>query len=71
MHCAPTRAVDMEADIVAEYPEWNDQSEVDYSWDGLHFPPRPRLYRGLRREQVGNDDDLFCPLVYIKPNSAP
>jgi hypothetical protein len=40
MHIAPFRHYSEEAWIAAEYPLWNDQSEVDYNWDDLIFPKR-------------------------------
>ncbi|KAJ7169370.1 hypothetical protein C8R43DRAFT_1121243 [Mycena crocata] len=43
MWMAPFRQFAEEASIVAAYPEWNDESEVSYNWDGLTFPRRPRI----------------------------
>jgi hypothetical protein len=42
MHVAPFRHYGEEAWIAAEYPLWNDQSQVDYNWDDLIFPKRMR-----------------------------
>ncbi|KAJ7172873.1 hypothetical protein C8R43DRAFT_1119706 [Mycena crocata] len=35
---APFRQWAEEASITYAYPQWNDPSHVDYSWDGLLFP---------------------------------
>ncbi|KAJ7764956.1 hypothetical protein DFH07DRAFT_955782 [Mycena maculata] len=34
----PFRHYGEEAWIASEYPEWQDESQVDYSWTGLTFP---------------------------------
>ncbi|KAJ7222222.1 hypothetical protein GGX14DRAFT_558313 [Mycena pura] len=51
MYRAPTRATEIEADIAARYPAWKDESEVDYSWDGLRFPRRRHLCPELTPEE--------------------
>lgn len=35
---APFRQYAEEAFLAAEYPEWKDESSVEYKWDGLVFP---------------------------------
>ncbi|KAJ7454343.1 hypothetical protein B0H11DRAFT_2244998 [Mycena galericulata] len=42
MHRAPFRHYGEEAYIADAYPEWKDGSEVNYSFEGLVFPKRPR-----------------------------
>lgn len=40
----PFRQYAEEAAIKSAYPEWNDTSEVDYSWYGLLFPRHQMRY---------------------------
>ncbi|KAJ7429109.1 hypothetical protein B0H11DRAFT_2266965 [Mycena galericulata] len=40
MNMPPHRNYEEEAGIALDYPDWVDQSVVDYSWDGLRFPKR-------------------------------
>ncbi|KAJ7474591.1 hypothetical protein B0H11DRAFT_2235963 [Mycena galericulata] len=42
MHRAPFRQYAEEAGLADAYPEWNNKSVVDYSWDGMVFPKPPR-----------------------------
>ncbi|KAJ7439260.1 hypothetical protein B0H11DRAFT_2205836 [Mycena galericulata] len=45
MHRAPFRHYGEEASIADAYPEWRDESRVDYSWEGLVFPkPPPQIW---------------------------
>ena len=39
----PFRQYAEEAWIAEKYPEWSDESKVDYSWEGLVFPKAPGL----------------------------
>ncbi|KAJ7484055.1 hypothetical protein B0H11DRAFT_2231789 [Mycena galericulata] len=41
MYIAPVRHYGEEDGIAADYPDWQDKSTVDYSWDGLVWPKRP------------------------------
>ncbi|KAJ6468691.1 hypothetical protein C8R47DRAFT_1223269 [Mycena vitilis] len=43
MYRAPFRIFSEEAWISDAYPNWNDNSQVDYNWDGLVFPKRPEV----------------------------
>ena len=65
MYRAPTRATEMEADIAATYSAWKDESEVDYSWDGLRFPARPRLWCDPTSDQLYTEDDDFCSRIRV------
>ncbi|KAJ7301527.1 hypothetical protein DFH08DRAFT_827483 [Mycena albidolilacea] len=38
MACKPFRQYAEESWIAEAYPNWKDESHVDYSWDGLSFP---------------------------------
>ncbi|KAJ7440407.1 hypothetical protein B0H11DRAFT_2253026 [Mycena galericulata] len=40
MNMAPHRNYEEEAGIASDFPDWVDDSEVDYSWNGLNFPKR-------------------------------
>ncbi|KAJ7429983.1 hypothetical protein B0H11DRAFT_1931049 [Mycena galericulata] len=40
MNRAPHRNYEEEAGIAMDFPDWVDQSVVDYNWDGLNFPKR-------------------------------
>ncbi|KAJ7201117.1 hypothetical protein GGX14DRAFT_571689 [Mycena pura] len=66
MYRAPTRATEMEADIAATYSAWKDESEVDYSWDGLRFPARPRLWCDPTSDQLYTEDDDSCSRIRCK-----
>lgn len=41
MHSAPFRHYGEENGIRQDFPDWDDQSQVDYSFDGLVFPKPP------------------------------
>ncbi|KAJ7675297.1 hypothetical protein B0H17DRAFT_1207805 [Mycena rosella] len=43
IYCAPFRQYAEEEAIADAYPEWNDESSVQYSWAGLVFPKAPRI----------------------------
>ncbi|KAJ7457578.1 hypothetical protein B0H11DRAFT_2243336 [Mycena galericulata] len=42
MYMPPIRHYGEEDGLAADYPEWRDNSKVDYNWDGLVWPKRPR-----------------------------
>ncbi|KAK6991950.1 hypothetical protein R3P38DRAFT_3213594 [Favolaschia claudopus] len=41
MYRAPFRQYAEEAALACDYPEWKDDSVVEYSWSGLVFPKEP------------------------------
>ncbi|KAJ6447424.1 hypothetical protein C8R47DRAFT_1231438 [Mycena vitilis] len=43
MYRAPFRIFSEEAWISEAYPNWNNNSQVDYNWHGLVFPKRPQV----------------------------
>ncbi|KAJ7500584.1 hypothetical protein B0H11DRAFT_2225574 [Mycena galericulata] len=43
MNRAPHRNYEEEAGIALDYPDWVDESVVDYSWEGLCFPKHRRI----------------------------
>ncbi|KAJ7470055.1 hypothetical protein B0H11DRAFT_2237971 [Mycena galericulata] len=43
MRIPPFRHFGEEDSMAADYPDWVDESRVDYSWDGLRFPKPPRV----------------------------
>ncbi|KAJ7832601.1 hypothetical protein B0H13DRAFT_2370895 [Mycena leptocephala] len=43
MYRAPFRVFAEEAWIADTYPNWSDNTVVDYNWDGLIFPKKPEV----------------------------
>jgi hypothetical protein len=43
MYHAPFRVFAEEAWIADTYPNWSDNTVVDYNWDGLIFPKKPEV----------------------------
>ncbi|KAJ7325479.1 hypothetical protein DFH08DRAFT_886696 [Mycena albidolilacea] len=43
MYHAPFRHWGEEASLASTYPDWNDESIVNYGWDGLIFPKAPEV----------------------------
>ncbi|KAJ7933686.1 hypothetical protein B0H13DRAFT_2306519 [Mycena leptocephala] len=46
MYHAPFRVFAEEAWIADTYPNWSDNTVVDYNWDGLIFPKKPEVVVG-------------------------